>query len=372
MDEDWIEKIEHYVNGTMSGEEQSRFEAELATNEELASVFRLFRVIEEKTQRDRKYSEEEALLKSSLQKLNKKYFITGTQVDMAQVGENRPEHPPATPQAEWLTVHESADVPAAGKNYGRATKTSKWKKLALAAIITGIAATGTIRFLQTRNDSAAVTFNDRKAKGRTTIGKPDTGFSRTNVPPENTIKSDKNSIPQQPGIRNTPTLLKPPGINRERREALYAVYSRPDALPGQKADALEEGDISYEKGEYKEAIAGYEAVITSMEIKVRGQVENDKRTVFYAYYYRAQCYLAIDSAAKAIPDFYKAIKNGPDSYLTCKVQWYLALALLKTGEVEKASVRLKQVTNNKSGEYRQKATELLRKIEPLEKTSSGK
>lgn len=54
-------------------------------------------------------------------------------------------------------------------------------------------------------------------------------------------------------------------------------------------------------------------------------------------------------------------------------QWHLELAHLKTGEVEKAAVLLKRVAgNDKSGEYRQKATELLSILHRKEKQNSGK
>jgi thioredoxin-like negative regulator of GroEL len=74
-----------------------------------------------------------------------------------------------------------------------------------------------------------------------------------------------------------------------------------------------------------------------------------------------------------IPDLHKAVKNSPDKYWKSKAQWHLALAHLKTGEVEKAAVLLKRVAgNDKSGEYRQKATELLSILHRKEKQNSGK
>jgi tetratricopeptide (TPR) repeat protein len=373
MDEEWIEKIDNYVNGTMSREEQLRFEAELAANEELASVFNLYQAIEEETLNNWNYSEQDSLLKNALQKLNQKYFGTGKQRDTAQAGEIRAEQPLVMPRTERPTVPAPSGVFETDKDYSRAIKMSGWKKPVIAAMLTGVVAMGSIWFLQKREAGSAVAVNNNKTDGQTNVGKPDADSSKKNVPIDNTIKSDKNKIPQQSDSRNTPAQVKLRRIDRERLDALYAAYSKPDALPDQKADALEEGDNSYEKGEFKEAIAGYESVITSTEIKVRGQEEKEKRTVFYAYYYRAQSYLAIDSAPKAIPDLNKAVKNTPDSHWKFKVQWYLALALLKTGKVEKAVAQLNQVTNNNtSGEYRQKATELLRILDREEKRTGGK
>lgn len=118
---------------------------------------------------------------------------------------------------------------------------SMWKKLVIAAMLTGVVDMGSIWFLQKREAGSAVAVNDNKTDGQTNIGKPNTGSSKKNVPTDNTIKSDKNKIPQQSDSRNMPAQVKLRRIDRERLDALYAAYSKTDALPDQKADALEEG-----------------------------------------------------------------------------------------------------------------------------------
>ena len=347
MDEEWLEKLDDYLNGAMSREAQLRFEAELEVNEQLAAVVRSYRIVEEELEKKGREYGEEDLLQISMRKFEKKYFGTAWQGDGVQAGKNG---------AAQALVRPAADMSVSGKGRGSFIMVSVWKKLAIAAIMVGVVAMGTVWFVQKKQDGGPVVFNDPK----TDIKKSDTGSLKINISPDNTLKPDNDEIVQAPGRRNTPEQAKLYRTSKARLGALYAAYSKPDALPDQKAAALEEGDDSYEKGAFKEAIAGYEAVIASMEVNVRGQGETDKQIVFYAYYYRAQSYLVIDSVASAIPDLYKAVANSPDGYWKSKAQWYLAMALLKTGEVEKATVRLKQVSNStNSGEYRQKAAEVL-------------
>ncbi len=66
MNVDWFEKIEEYLNGEMSREEQLLFESELATNQELYAAFNIYQEIETEMRTREKYGTQEALLRKSL------------------------------------------------------------------------------------------------------------------------------------------------------------------------------------------------------------------------------------------------------------------------------------------------------------------
>jgi hypothetical protein len=79
MNENWIEKIDKFLNGELNLEEKLAFESELTTNEELFSVFNLYGAIETEFQHMAKQKEEEAQLKNTLQDLKPTYFNVRTQ-----------------------------------------------------------------------------------------------------------------------------------------------------------------------------------------------------------------------------------------------------------------------------------------------------
>jgi tetratricopeptide (TPR) repeat protein len=74
MDDSWYERFEEYLQGEMGREEKSLFEAEMASDEELATAFRVYRTIETDMHQKEKYSQNESALQNSLQTLNTRYF----------------------------------------------------------------------------------------------------------------------------------------------------------------------------------------------------------------------------------------------------------------------------------------------------------
>jgi hypothetical protein len=76
MNENAFEKMEDYLQGKMSPEERTRFEAEMASDAALSTSYKIYAAIDEEMQEDQKYKQDEAALKGSLDKLNTTYFIT--------------------------------------------------------------------------------------------------------------------------------------------------------------------------------------------------------------------------------------------------------------------------------------------------------
>lgn len=81
MEDKWFEKIEDYLSGKMNREDKVLFEKALASNQELASVFNVYRTVENQMQahENKKPAAEESELKKSLQALNTRYFEPGQQ-----------------------------------------------------------------------------------------------------------------------------------------------------------------------------------------------------------------------------------------------------------------------------------------------------
>ena len=86
--------------------------------------------------------------------------------------------------------------------------------------------------------------------------------------------------------------------------------------------------ISYEKGEYKKAAEGFAQLFS----------ETGKS---YYLLYEANAYLAYEKPEKAIPLLEKQLSYQDE--FSEKSKWYLALAYLKTGEIEKAKTLFEEI-----------------------------
>ena|SRR5689334_19593327 len=84
MNEQWFERIEDYLNGKMSADEQLRFEQEMAMDNALAEDFNLYREIEKEMRDAAAHYKEEAALKKSLESLNKKYFSQDNSIHITE------------------------------------------------------------------------------------------------------------------------------------------------------------------------------------------------------------------------------------------------------------------------------------------------
>jgi hypothetical protein len=120
MNENSYIKIEEYINGSMSRDEQLSFEAELITNEELSVAFKIYKQIETEMRTHENCSGQEALLRKSLEKLNIKYLGNEFQ---QQAGLEE-----ATPV---IYINEDQKV----EEDSNSGKIKRWKWLAAASIV---------------------------------------------------------------------------------------------------------------------------------------------------------------------------------------------------------------------------------------------
>jgi tetratricopeptide (TPR) repeat protein len=333
-----LEKIEQYLKDELSAQERLLFESELATDEELASAFNLYRKIEHEM-RTGNDDTGKAALKDSLQQLGKTYFKRNETGDQQAV----------KPAAPIVSLDSSKQ--GVFKKDTKLKRISVWKQYAVAAAIIGVMSLSVIIYRQSQQKNYPVANTNKKPDSSADIIKRDSAQTHKNIIEENLAgqnKKDTNKAVKQKQQLHTTSNL----------EALFANNFKPDTIPESVAGPLEDALAYYENGDYKNAIASIETADLNMEF--RGQETDTKHIIFYAHYYKALSYLAENRVEKAIPELNNAIKDSPDSILQIKAQWYLALAYLKSGDTEKAEKLLaKVVSNNGESTFKLKASTVL-------------
>lgn|GEM_PF-3396404 len=340
MDEALFEKIEQYLNGELSREEHLLFESEMAANEELASLVKLYDTVETEMKNNERNREDEMQLKKTLEQLNETYFK-----------KEESEHRGNIKFKEEISPVESPKFEAPRND--TKIKRMMWTKLAVAAAILGFIALGVTWYLHNLKDNPQIAVNNNQPDSSKTVTKPDTthvnnpdtAHLQENIPPPNLAKENKKAaLGHQPN-----------------QEVLFASNYKRDVTPDDKEGPLEDAFYYYDKGDYKNAIAAIDGADLN---NTRGPETDLKLTTFYAHYYKAQSYIADNDVVKAIPELKKAISESPDSSLQIKAQWYLALAYIKTGDLKPAEELLKHIAENSADlEHKSKAQLLLKKRE---------
>lgn len=143
-------------------------------------------------------------------------------------------------------------------------------------------------------------------------------------------------------------------------EALYTQYYQPypnvfePTLRGE-SDTLslyEQAFAAYDQNNYTDAVQHFEELLQKDELD--GGIEKD-----ILLFYIGNSYLALDKPTEAVENLTTVSKN---SLLGEQAQWYLALAYLKSEQLEEAEKMLEELTNT-SGVYREKAETLLKEIQ---------
>lgn len=323
MNETWIEKTELYVNGGMDAEARLLFEEEIAANEELSAYVATYRHIETAMGNRESHNEQEEVLKSSLKKLNAVYFDT--------------------------EQHHSAvkKITEATRQAHHQPKIQAWKTIAIAASVIGIIALSVLWFMQDkkRNEPAVAYTNEDSAI--------------------NNIKTDTTGVQNvRPVIAkdNVDTVRKQPlALTLQKREELFNKNFKTDAVPENVEGPLEDAFTYYDEQQYDNAATEFTTADLS---STRGSETDTKLTAFYAGYYAGVSYLAGNKTNKAIATLNHSLAIKPDALSGIKNQWYLGLAYLKTGEMDKAVQLFTQIaSNNIETAYKAKAATILAEIQ---------
>lgn len=215
------------------------------------------------------------------------------------------------------------------------------KIFAVAALVTAI--TASLYFLIEKSGSK-ISGNVQKADSSQKKHRIDTSIQNINTPEsvpsdyQHKIKPAENSNIAE--------------ISKGKREALFAHNFKPDIVPADMPDVLQEPLAYYEATQYKDAVTAFENI--DPDFLSRGSDVNKKRILFYTSYYKSLSFLASGHVSKAIPELEKAIRESPDTMQTTKAKWYLALANIKIGDLVVATNLLNQLANNNVDTYYRK------------------
>jgi len=302
MNEILYEKIEKYISGEMNSEERAGFEKEMSENGELRSYFSLFQIIETEMQDYNEDRDGEAELKSSLEKLNEKYFSQSQNPSIAETG-------------PYLQERDSI------------RRIAIWKKLAVAASIIGIIALSATLFFQREKPGPLAT--------NSTNGSDQSHNSSTDISSGNNLKvNDSDSKTLNDAVHE---------LSKDVLNFLFKRNFNMDAVPEDEESPLSDAFEIINNRDYAGAITAIDDAAT---FTTRGSQPDSALTAFYASYYKALCYMETDKISKAIPELMLAVANTYADSLRLKAQWYLSLAYLKAGDLHKTDSLLKIVAAN--------------------------
>ena len=338
MNKTLFEKIEQYLNGEMSAEERVLFEYEMKTNDELSSACNTYKLIETQMRNQEKNSENETLLKDSLQKLNAVYFEREIK-----------NSPDIQNTNKALPVFDASITEKFKAKNNKRSIVSIWKTIGIAAATIGIIALSFIWYLYSTKEKEQVAVNVKKTDTEENINRQDTTGLQKNIALQNNTDT------------NTDANKNPNTLTKKKQEALFATNFKPDVTPENKEGPLEDAFDYYDDHNY--AGAAEEFSSANLNTITRGLDTNPKLTAFYAHYYGGLSYLAEGTATEAITELKNAIAKSPAELFKIKAQWYLALAYLKTGEIKKANELLSKISvNEKETEYKSKSIKLLNEL----------
>lgn len=146
------------------------------------------------------------------------------------------------------------------------------------------------------------------------------------------------------------TSQRQPDVN----ELFITYYTTPTAdrqivRDGLEVDEKTQAFLDYDQGHYNEALVQFENMLL--------EKPGDSELLFYA----GAAALSGNQPAKAIRYFTELLKD-PDTIYQTRAHWYLSLACLKEGELEKCKQYLRALERNPNS-YSSKAKELLNELD---------
>lgn len=354
MNEHLLERIDRYLEGSMSEEEKTAFESEAEGSEELSSLLAIYSGIETEMRENSTYGNQEAALRQTLGRLNTAYFT-----DVPKQGTEQPDDTTEFHKAEKQEPGESAAGNEEPAPRGQLRSINIRRLLLLAAACIGIILVGIKLWNGTDKNKGGnnqIVKKDSPASAPVTPGiPPDTQALVQQDRPPSHEKEDRPAMHKDPN-GGTDTAQRRPSLSPMDRmartkpavspdidnTALFTANFKPDAAPAveDRPDALDIAFDSYEAGDYKTAANAF----GERDQVSRGGDEDKKLIAFYRHYYQAQIYLAENNATRAIPALVTALGQRPEGHLKVKTQWYLALAYLKNGEPVRAKDLLEKVS----------------------------
>jgi tetratricopeptide (TPR) repeat protein len=351
-----FDRIDAYLNGDMSAEEQILFKTELAQNKDLASTVALYQSIEQTMRSTEATNEDEATLRQTLNMLGALYFTT------EQKGEGSGQNKTEDSSTHIISMPErspnSSFVPAEIDSGVKRLFNRAW---VIAAVFLGLIVIGTIGYWQIQNSRISDGNVQENGGNIITAETQGTGVNDTTTKDTISLSSSPGAderLPEAASVQSSSDTLPQPelkSLSKAALHALFAKYFQPDELPDEQTTHLEEGFSAYKEGNYSIAIAAFQDIASSP--LTRGESDAETQIVFFARYYQGISYLATGNAAKAITALQGLTATDP--FLRSKRDWYLALSYLQAGRQKAAEILLRQLSQNSSaGDIQQKARSL--------------
>lgn len=178
--------------------------------------------------------------------------------------------------------------------------------------------------------------------------------STQRIPPSDTPRT--TAPPNVPAVKKPEN--QPPVASRDTRERLFAAHFKPykdETLePSLRGDdpppPPEKFRQLYWDGQYPEALEQFENLPAAAK-------ENDNEL-----FIKAECLLATGRADEAAQIFELILKNDRSRYMDAAA-WHLALAYLKTGDMDRAKSRLQKISRSNASPWRADAAALLKSIQ---------
>ena len=329
-----VEKIEQFLSGEMSPEEEQQFQQDLLTDQELLAAYTTYRAVQRDMVNPQQYVREEDV-KSTLAELGNEFIRTSKTTKGSPGNDGQP-----------LTAGSPGNITTHTHSRIKWMQPSKWAAAAILVIVV----TGSWYLITESSRKEKMATNSAVLPGTAGSGRSgqDTLLQTPALP-----DSAKPEIGKIRDVKNR----RPEQVNSVQQ--LFATYFKPDTVPAEKAALLKTAFGLYESRQYTRAADLFEDA--GLELSTRGTETDEPVIRFYATYYQALSYMAGGQAGKAIPLLQKVSNPGP---YQVKVDWYLALCYVRSTQVREAIPLLRKIRESgQAGQYGPAAGELVAELE---------
>ena len=322
-------KVKEYFNGEMNHDEKLLFEMELKKNKHLKELYDLYETIEQGL--DQQNSLEEKELRITLAKLSGEY--------------NGLNYTPRDSPGSNTAVRDLNDR----QSIQRRTSILSSKGFLAAAVLLGVIVTFSV-WQYTRREETPVAMQP--------------GISDKNsIDPGQVSSGDQLPV----DIKNDTVKQVDDISSKLNYDDLFAKNFKPDQLPINYSELLDEALTLYKNGLYKNAIAALDPETIKRnieELRPRGEVtvemeKEEKTTLFYAHYYRGISFMTDKRFERSLTDLKAALDLAPNQATEIKTRWYIALAHLKLGKIKEAGKQLEMIVKRGDNQISKKASDLM-------------
>ncbi len=358
-------QVLRYADGEMNATESKAFEAVLIHNTTIRDEVEFYKeirtLIESVDEKIYNIHKDTGEKKTGTDKVLRMIKQARANWENSHENDLRQEH--GMPLREVRNVH-TEDFKRPLKEEPKVKRMYLYQWLA-AAVLMGFVCIGvTFQYLRNKNADQGLVYNKKEPNSKVAVENKNTESQKENNIPD-TTSSQVNSSASDNASRNS-TVPDRISIEKSKREKLFVKNFEPDNLPAQIPAPLEDPSAFYSDRKPEKAIQEYKNLLADIkdaknsDLEARGEDKEVELIAFYAHYYLAQSYMSVNNMKNAMQELGNAISKAPDKIWKNKVQWYMALAFLKTGQIHMAETLLEKVAKNeRPNNYKQRAIKLI-------------